>query len=203
MAVEAILFDLGKVLIDFSMDPVLRKFGETSSRGPKELEKVFWESGLAYEYESGAISTHEFYERLCELGGVQMEKAAFCSVWSDVFAPDLLVSEDLVKTLGERYPLILISNTNELHAEYLIERYPVLDYFDHKVFSFEVRAMKPERRIYERAIALSGKTPERLFFTDDREENVIGAREIGIQAHQFRSESELIKALAAAGVEVE
>jgi FMN phosphatase YigB (HAD superfamily) len=203
MAVEAILFDLGKVLIDFSMDPVLQKFGETSSRSPEELEQVFRDSKLAYEYESGAISTDEFYQRLCELGGVQMEKSEFCSIWSDVFAPEPLVSEDLVKTLADRYPLILVSNTNELHADYLLERYPVLDYFGHKVFSFEVGAMKPERRIYERAIALSGKPAERLFFTDDREENVFGAREMGIQAHQFRSEDELIQALASAGVEVE
>jgi hypothetical protein len=38
----------------------------------------------------------------------------------------------------------------------------VLDYFDHKVFSHEVGSMKPDRRIYDVAIAAAGKPPESL-----------------------------------------
>jgi FMN phosphatase YigB (HAD superfamily) len=62
--------------------------------------------------------------------------------------------------------------------------------------------MKPDRKIYERAIHVSGYRPEALFFTDDREENVRAARQLGIHAHQFRTESALIDALQVAGVEL-
>ena len=116
--------------------------------------------------------------------------------------PELMISEDLLKTLQQRYPLILVSNTNEAHVEFIAKNYPVFDYFKHKVFSFEVHAMKPDRGIYEYAIALSRTRPEALFFVDDREENVQAARELGILAHQFRSEAGLIAALRDAGIDL-
>jgi HAD superfamily hydrolase (TIGR01509 family) len=201
MAIEAILFDLGKVLIDFSLDPMFRKCCAFSTK-PLEFEHIFRDSRLAYQYETGNMTTAEFHAHLCAAGGLFMSLAEFRAAWSSVFAPELIVSEKLIQSLRKRYPLILVSNTNEAHAEYLCARYPILGYFNHKVFSFEVRSMKPDSRIFEHAITLSGKRPESLFFTDDREENVRRAREMGMEAHQFRSESDLIVALDEAGVEV-
>ena len=43
--------------------------------------------------------------------------------------------------------------------------------------------------------------PEALFFIDDREENVLAARALGIHAHQFKSEAGLILALREAGID--
>src|SRR5262249_22443357 len=142
----------------------------------------------------------EFYEYLCETGGLRMDAVDFRSTWTSMFQPGLLVSEQLLAGLRRRYPLILVSNTNEAHVEFIAARYSVFNYFDHKVFSFEVGSMKPEPRIFEHAIALSGKTAQSLFFVDDREENVRGAGALGIHSHQFRSERDLIEALQAAGV---
>jgi FMN phosphatase YigB (HAD superfamily) len=201
MAIEAILFDLGKVLIDFSLVPMFRRCSACSSK-PLEFERIFRDSRLAYQYETGNMTTEEFHAYLCDMGGLVMSLAEFRVAWSSVFAPDVLVSEKLIQNLGKRYPLILVSNTNEAHARYLCERYPILSHFHHKVFSFEVRSMKPDRRIFEHAISLSGKQPEALFFTDDREENVWGAREMGMKVHQFRSEGELLVALNDVGVDV-
>jgi putative hydrolase of the HAD superfamily len=202
MKIEAILFDLGKVLIDFNMQAMLQTMAASCSKSAAQLEEVFRDPELICSYESGTITTRQFYEHLCHCGGLQLDMPAFCQMWTSIFTADLLVSEDLLRQLRERYPLILVSNTNESHAEYVLQRYPILDYFDDKVFSFEVGAMKPDRRIYERAIELSGKQPQALFFTDDREENVRGARELGIVAHQFQSEARLIAALQDAGVEL-
>ena len=105
--------------------------------------------------------------------------------------------------MKRNYPLLLVSNTNEAHVSFIKARYRVFDYFDHKIFSHEVGALKPDRKIYEAAIAASGKRPEELFFTDDRQENIEAAREFGIHAHQFVSESALIDALRRHGVEIE
>jgi HAD superfamily hydrolase (TIGR01509 family) len=53
------------------------------------------------------------------------------------------------------------------------------------VLSFEAEAMKPDRRIYDAAIQRAGVPADRIFFVDDREENVAGARAAGIDAVQF------------------
>src|ERR1051326_5628828 len=96
---------------------------------------------------------------LCEGGGLRMKFDHFRRAWCSIFLKELLISEDLLRELRRRYRLILISNTNEDHARYVVQNYPVLRYFDAKIFSFEVGAMKPDRRIYERAIAVSGSRP--------------------------------------------
>ena len=183
MKIEAILFDLGKVIIDFQMDAMFQEMCALCSKPAHEFEMVFRHTDLARRYETGLITTREFYEELCEGGGLQMKFDHFCRAWCSIFLKELLISEDLLRELRRRYRLILISNTNEDHARYVVQNYPVLRYFDAKIFSFEVGAMKPDRRIYERAIAVSGSRPETLFFTDNREENVIDAREQIGRAH--------------------
>src|SRR5215831_19952575 len=126
----------------------------------------------------------------------------FLQTWSSVFLPDLLVSEDLLASLKRNYPLIVVSNTNEAHIEFIRSKYRVLDYFDQHIYSYEVGSLKPDRRIFERAIEVSGRRPQQLFFADDREENVLAARELGILGHQFKTESLLVEALQEAGVEI-
>ena len=95
-----------------------------------------------------------------------------------------------------------MSNTNEAHFEFIRSKYGVVDYFDRHVLSYEVGSLKPDRKMFERAIEAADCPAEALFFTDDREENIIVARQLGIHAHQFESESGLVAALQDAGVEV-
>src|SRR5262249_43705202 len=154
-----------------------------------KFEEVLWDETWIRRYERGEISTREFHSYLCETASLDMPLPEFCRTWSSVFLPDLLVSEDLLGTLKQRYPLILVSNTNEAHIDFIRSQYRVLDYFDQHVLSYEIGSLKPDRKIFEHAVRVSGCRAEALFFTDDREENVLAARELGIHAHQFQRES--------------
>jgi putative hydrolase of the HAD superfamily len=200
--IEAVLFDLGKVLINFSFEPVVKTLHESCSVSRAQLEAVLWDKVLVRRYERGEISTEQFHNYLCERASLNMTLPQFCATWSSVFMPDPLVSEELLANLKRRYPLILISNTNEAHVEFIREKYRVFGYFDHLIFSHEVGALKPDPKIFEHAIALSNRSAEELFFTDDREENIVAAKALGIHAHQFVSEEKLVEALRQAGVEI-
>ena len=202
MKIEALLFDLGKVLIDFNFESGVQALHASCSISRNRFEEVLWDETWICRYERGEISTGEFHSYLRESAALTMDLPDFCRVWSSVFLPGLLVSENLLASLKKRYPLILVSNTNEAHFEFIRSKYGVTEYFNHHVLSYEVGSMKPDRKIYERAIHVSGYRPEALFFTDDREENVRAARQLGIHAHQFRTESALIDALQVAGVEL-
>jgi putative hydrolase of the HAD superfamily len=199
--IEALLFDLGKVLIDFNFETGVQALHRACSISRDRLEEVLWDETWICRYERGEISTGEFHSYLCETAALKMDLTGFREVWSSVFLPGLLVSERLLAALKRKYPLILVSNTNEAHFEFVRDRYPVIDYFDQHVLSYVVGSLKPDRKIFEHAIGVSGFRPDALFFTDDREENVLAARELGIHAHQFRTERMLIAALQAANVE--
>jgi glucose-1-phosphatase len=200
--IEALLFDLGKVLIDFNFETGIQALHACCSISRDRFDEVLWDEIWIGRYERGEISTIEFHGYLRDSANLTMPLAEFRRTWSSVFLPNLLVSENLLLALKERYPLILVSNTNEAHIEFIRSNYRILDHFDYHVLSYEVGSLKPDRKIYDHAITASGSSPEALFFTDDREENVLAAGRLGIHAHQFKTESRLIDALVEAGVEL-
>ena len=199
---KAILFDLGKVLVNFNFETGVQALHAACSISRNRLEEVLWDENWICRYERGEISTSEFHAYLRETADLGLDLPDFCETWSSVFLPGLLVSEDLLLALKRKYPLILVSNTNELHIDFVRTNYRVLDYFDHHVLSYEVGSLKPDRKIFDYAIAVSGHEPEALFFTDDREENIVAARQLGMHAHQFKTELQLMDALHQAGVEI-
>jgi putative hydrolase of the HAD superfamily len=200
--IEAILFDLGKVLLDFDFETGVQALHKACSISRDRLEEVLWDENWIRRYERGEISTGEFHAYLRETADLSMDLEGFCRTWSSVFLPELLVSEDLLRALRKRYPLILVSNTNEAHIEFVRANYRVLDYFDYHVLSYEIGSLKPDRKVFEHAIAAAGHPPQALFYTDDREENIQAARQLGMRVHQFSTASALVDALQDAGVDI-
>ena len=168
----------------------------------ERFEDLLWDESWVRRYERGEITLNEFHNYLCDSAQLRMEFAEFCRTWTSIFIPGLIVQEQLLASLKKNYPLILVSNTNQAHVEFIRDNYPVFQYFDHLIFSHEVGSLKPDSRIFKAAIAASGHPPEALFFADDRAENVVAARRLGIRAHQFVSEEKLVEALLEAGVEI-
>jgi putative hydrolase of the HAD superfamily len=200
--IQALLFDLGKVLVDFDFELGMQQFAAKTSLTRQEFELVIWDKHWIRRYERGEISTFDYHQHLCQRGKLSMGIEEFEAAWSSVFLPGLIVPEQLLKNLQQRYPLILVSNTNECHATFISKRYTVFEYFHHRILSHEVGSLKPDYGIYRAAIQASGKAPEALFFADDREENIEAARELGIRAHLFLSAPGLVKALQEEGVEL-
>jgi FMN phosphatase YigB (HAD superfamily) len=96
----------------------------------------------------------------------------------------------------------VLSNTNESHWQYCCRTFGILpDAFDLTVLSFEVHSMKPDSGIYMAAAERAGVEPSRIFFVDDRIENVEAARQLGFDAVQYTSAVALGQALRARGVE--
>ena len=202
MKIQTLLFDVGKVLIDFNFETGVQALHASCSISRDRFEEVLWDETWIRRYECGEISTTQFHKYLCETASLEMSLARFCETWSSVFIPGLLVSEELIADLKRNYPMILISNTNEAHFEFIRSRYRIVDYFDRHILSYEVGSLKPDRKIFEHAIAAANCPVEALFFIDDREENIVAARQLGIRSHQFQSETALIGALQDAGVEI-
>jgi len=200
--IKALLFDLGKVVLDFNFDLGMERLVGKCGLPSEDFKKVVFDKNWIRPYERGEISTADYHRYLCEAGQLRMELADFHESWSAVFLPDLLIPEALLADLRQRYPLILVSNTNESHVDYIERNYGIFQYFDARIFSHVVGSLKPDRKIYEAAIAAAGQPPDALFFVDDREENIQGAADVGIRAHQFTTVPRLIEALRSHGVDV-
>lgn len=199
--IRTIFFDLGDVLVKLDFDRAYRAAAELRGGSPEEVRRLLRESGLTGPYERGEIGSEEFHARCETLLELGLGFEAFARLWGDMFSRDELVAAELVESLGRRYQMAILSNTNELHYEWIKREYPLLGLFPRAVLSYEVGAMKPSAAIYEKAFEMTGSRPEECFFTDDRAENIEGARAVGMRAELFRGQRELERALRAAGVD--
>jgi putative hydrolase of the HAD superfamily len=176
--IEIIVSDLGKVLLPFDTEPVWEQLIEacpecSDTRGV--FHQVFTEADLG----KGLTDPEEFYRRLVHWTGMTLSFQDFCRIWSDMFwEDDATISLILSAPVRERH---ILSNTNAIHWDWILKRHgEMVSRFDRHWVSHEMGLEKPDPAIYEQVIRETGLPPEAHVFIDDIEENVEGARSVGM-----------------------
>lgn len=198
--IRAVIFDLGGVIVPLDFPSAYAAIEALCPYSASEIPKRIRSTGLVERYETGQLDSRSFVEQLAGHLDLRVDYEQFCELWSAIFLPDPLIPESLFSELSARYPLVLLSNTNELHFENIRSRFPLLRHFDHFVLSYRIGAAKPSRRIYEEAVARTGCLPEECFFTDDIPAYVEGAKEVGLDAVRFLDARQLKAELRSRGI---
>lgn len=194
---KAVIFDLGRVLVNFDFKRGYRALEGHCSYAAAEIPKRLSTGNLVQRFETGLIEPHDFVTEMSGVLGLTMDYPQFCGIWSSIFT-ETLVPESMLEGLAARYRLILLSNTNAIHFEGLRETHRhLLRHFDSLVLSYEVKAMKPQPEIFHAALERAGCRPEECFYTDDIADYVQAAKEFGIDAVQFESLEQLQRDLRA------
>jgi putative hydrolase of the HAD superfamily len=135
-----------------------------------------------------------------DLLGLTMPYDKFCDSWNNIFIP----FNDVINFLGllsKKYKLSLLSNTNDLHFEFLKNKYPqVFQYFTNYHLSYKMNARKPDNEIYQKVIDFYDIEPNKIFFTDDLAINVETAKKLKISAFKFEGLLKLKQDLTLSGV---
>jgi putative hydrolase of the HAD superfamily len=129
----------------------------------------------------GQTSGPDFHRHLTDRIGLRLDLEQFRVAWSDMF----WVDDEVVRLIGSANvkQRVLLSNTNEIHWDWILANYQgALAVFDRLLVSHECRCEKPDPSIYRMAIDVTGLPPEQHLFIDDIEENVRGARAVGMEA---------------------
>jgi putative hydrolase of the HAD superfamily len=196
---KAIIFDLGRVLIYFDFKRGYQALEGLCPYPAAEIPKRIAATDLVQRFETGLVEPAEFFAEFSRILGLHLEYGQFCRIWSSIFT-EALVPESMLEGLAARYRLVLLSNTNAIHFEMVRGAYPLLRHFHEFVLSYEVKAMKPDPRIFREAIARAACRPEECFYTDDIAAYVEAARKMGIDAVQFEGAEQLGRDLQARGV---
>lgn len=179
--VEAIVFDIGNVLLRFDYARAHRALREQGCRREADLRLI---EDATRRYECGAMTRPEFIAAVRRELGHGAGDEAFVAAWEDIFEPEPWTWA-LVEELHGRYPLFLLSNIGCIHREHVFRRYPVFGRFSGGVYSHGAGVMKPDPRIYAHAVAQFGVNPAAVFYLDDVEVNVEAARAAGWQAEVY------------------
>jgi FMN phosphatase YigB (HAD superfamily) len=198
--IRTVIFDLGRVIVPFDFTRGYSRMAERCGLTPEEVRTRIRAMNIVTPYETGLIESREFVRSILERIGADMPYEEFGEIWSSVFLPETSIPDSLVGGLKKNHRLVLLSNTNEIHFEMIRAKYPILRHFDEFVLSYEVKAMKPDPKIYHAAIEKAGCPAGECFFTDDVPEYVAGARAVGIDAVLFESADQIEKELSSRGI---
>lgn len=193
--IKTIIFDLGNVIVPFEIDKGLKNFAKASDLSSAEVRQKAYRIKASKLYHEGKISASKLFDSFKKSLGLRMDFDEFTNAWNSIFLLESIVSEDLIRKLSEKYRLILLSDTNELHFNFIKLKFPLLKHFDEFVLSHEVGQLKPSPKMYQTAVEKAECLAEECFFTDDKIENVDGAKKFGINAVQFISAEQFEKHL--------
>ncbi|MBI3881547.1 MAG: HAD family phosphatase [Verrucomicrobia bacterium] len=197
----AAVFDIGKVLLDFDYRIAARAIAAQASATPEEVfAQLNAHSELLREYETGLMSTPDFYARVSGLTGYRGALADFRQVFADIFTPIGPIIALHAQLHARGVPTYIFSNTNEMAIAHIRAAFPFFRNFTDYVLSYEQTAMKPHPRIYEAVEKITSVPRERLLYIDDRPENVEEGARRGWQAIHHTDNAATIDAVKKSGV---
>jgi FMN phosphatase YigB (HAD superfamily) len=172
---RVVVFDLGKVLVDFDYSLAAKNLCPKCKIGVTELSTVLT-SEILYRYETGTLSRENFFQAIQNGTGFTGDIEGFALLFADIFEP----IEPMVKlheSLRKRnIPTYIFSNTNDMAIAHIRSRFPFFSKFDGYVLSYEVGAMKPDPKIYEAVEDKCKLKGAEILYIDDRPENIaVGA----------------------------
>jgi putative hydrolase of the HAD superfamily len=197
----AILLDLGGVLIDVSFERALRYWHASAtgparnvpSAGPPAITanhdlaaEMMTDANIdrAYErHERGEIDFPAFAEALDDKLQLNLSEAQWQHGWNAALGEPLPGALALVRNAAEQWPVFLFSNTNATHhAHWSAQQQELLAPMRTVFVSNELGLRKPDPSAYQAVAAKIGVDADRIFFFDDRQQNVDGAQQAGLQA---------------------
>ena len=178
---ETVVFDLGKVLLEFDYTRAAEGLAANASMSAAEIRRLINQSPLLFRYETGLMGKQEFYEAVRKETGFRGKLEEFGRVFGDIFEPmpEMIELHGALRKKG--IPTYIFSNTNELAVTHIRENYPFFGGFDGYILSYEHGAMKPEGKLYEVVEQKTGQQREKIIYLDDRPENIAAGAARGWQ----------------------
>jgi 2-haloacid dehalogenase len=198
-----VVFDLGKVLVDFDYGIATDKIARRSRFSPAQLRELLDHSPLLFRFESGLLSREEFFGEVCAACGYSGRLDEFCAVFADIFTEIKPMTALHAALRAGGVPTYIFSNTNDIAAGHIRERFPFFSRFDGYVLSYQHGAMKPAAKIYEVVEEQTGRKGKDIVYLDDRAENVAAGLARGWQALCHETPEKTIPALRRLGLPVD
>jgi glucose-1-phosphatase len=187
-SIKNIIFDLGGVILNHSVESTLRKFSELSGQSVEKVVETYHSRPEFLAYEKGEITNDKFRKSLKEIYGLTSTDLELDEVWNAMLGDIPAERIELLRELKSKYKTYLLSNTNAIHVDFFsgmvrkahgIESLEQL--FHRAYYSHLMKMRKPDAEIYEYVLKENNLKAGETIFLDDNLANLKGAASVGIQ----------------------
>lgn len=201
-SVEAVIFDYGYVLSRYQMPSDIEKLEALSGvSGPRFLELYWGGRGI---YDRGEQDGEQFWRALARAEGKTLSAETLDALieadtesWARL-DPAMIGWLEELQSRGMK--TAILSNMGVDLFRHASRHFAWFGRCDHRTISCDVRAIKPERAIYEHCLRGLGLEAGRALFIDDRQENIDAARALGMQGIVFKDDEAFDAQAAAFGL---
>ena len=200
MAIEAVIFDIGNVLVEWYPErPFDRLLGEARRK------ELFAKVDFTGMNDLSDIGARQMADGVQELARRHPEDADDILLWRDhwmeMLAPDLPQSATILRALRANGMAVhALSNFGDATFDMAEQHYPILKEFDIRFISARLKMMKPDPELYAHVETELGLPTDRLLFIDDRDDNIVAAAARGWQTHLFTTSEKLAADMVARGL---
>lgn len=159
-----------------------------------------------YYWERGLMTARDFFDQTVLMPNPQLG-LTFDSLWKQVCAQSKVLHPECLDMLAElkrqrKLRLATLNNESRELNEHRLDAFKLRSLFDYFICSGYLHEMKPSHSIYQAAIDISGFEARTALFIDDNQSNCEAARQLGMQAIEFKSPGQLCAALAGYDIHV-
>lgn len=181
------MFDFGGVIVDLDKERCINAF-EKMGVSVHDALGQYVQSGVFSALESGEITAEEFCDALREMAGRQdIKDSRIIDAWDEFLVgipPERL---DCIASIKDKYHVFLLSNTNRIHwtlatNDFFLYHGRTVDFYFEKIFlSYKLGLLKPDKRIFEKAVKDAKIKPVETLYIDDSKENCDAAESVGMR----------------------
>jgi HAD superfamily hydrolase (TIGR01509 family) len=198
---RAIIFDIGRVLVQVDVARAMQGLASGSSLSPSEFWSAIEKDPSWPDWQEGRMAPRDWYLHLTKRLGGDLTFDQFTDVWNRALDPTPIHEGAFFEELSKRYRLALLSNTDPIHVRHLEATYSFFSYFPTRIYSCSVGASKPNPLIYGAALRTLKVSAGEALYIDDIPAYVEAAQRLGMSGIQFRSPAQLTADLKSLGVD--
>jgi HAD superfamily hydrolase (TIGR01549 family) len=197
-AADALLFDLGRVVLDIDLNRTFSRWAEHAGCEPADLLARYVQNDVYKRHERGEIDDAAFFAGLRTSLGIDVADEQFLEGWNAIFVGEMAGIAPLLARAGQRIPLYAFSNTNRAHEAHFSRHFTeILGHFRQVFLSSTIGLRKPDAAAYDHVVEAIGVPASRIVFFDDSKDNIEGARARGLLAVHVTSVRDVADALDA------
>lgn len=196
--IKNIIFDLGNVIININHDKAIAAFKELFGSHYPDMEKNLTASNILEKYETAEINTDDFIAFFKSYHPELTDKEII-EAWNSMLLDIPKERLELINQLGLQYRVFLLSNTNQIHLDYIndyvtkhFDINSISEPFEKGYYSHEMRLRKPNPKIFEAILADKNLLAEETLFIDDSEEHIIASKQLNLKTHHLLATESII-----------
>lgn len=188
--IKNIVFDLGGVIAHLVKERSIERFEQIGVHDISKILDAYVQTGIFLAVEDGSLSKEEFRVQLSKHAGRELTHDEIYWAYMGFVAEIPQYKLDYIENLKNEYNIYILSNTNPYIMEFSESRdfskkgLPLSHYYHKKFASFEMGAVKPDRKIFEKMIEETGLIPQETLFVDDGPQNIAIGKELGFITYQ-------------------